>query len=164
MLELHKMPHLMQTTGLFHSLVQGMNEIIATALDNSENDATATLTVTYNLPNITPIELSSDASTKFLAHYDSTTTADSGVNTAPIQDSGTAITYGLLNKALEIDNASDVLSYSSSNLSINEGTIEFWAKPYWIPSSTSTYNFFDLSNGTANNRLTIGRWFNPGTG
>ncbi|MDO8537968.1 MAG: Ig-like domain-containing protein [archaeon] len=114
-------------------------------------------------------ELTADSSTTFLAHYNNSLNAtnNSGASITPVQ-SGSGITYnaGKIGQGIYInENVNDILTYSSSNLNWDEGTLEFWFNPLdWNPAEINCttnclHMFFEMDNASISNYLTFGRFY-----
>ncbi|PHN05307.1 LamG-like jellyroll fold domain-containing protein [Flavilitoribacter nigricans] len=104
----------------------------------------------YSLLFILPLttlsgqEISADANTLLLLHFNESTTGDQGE--VPLTADNITYAAGIHGEAVELS-AGSTLSYASTdNIQVSEGTIEFWINPSWSAPDPTHRAFFGLGN------------------
>jgi len=77
-------------------------------------------------------------------HFDASFTGEQGE--MPTQSSGVTFVSGINGQGVQVDGG-DVLRYATAgNFNAHAGSIEFWIKPLWNGSDTTTRYFFSVGN------------------
>ena len=85
-----------------------------------------------------------DANDLLVLHFDNSLTGENGE--IPAQSSGVTFAPGVSGQGVQVDSG-DLLKYATTgNFNAPAGSIEFWIKPMWNGSDTTTRSFFSVGN------------------